>query len=144
MYSDASFNVSNGYSQGRYIMYLIDQHNNSCPISWKSTKLQQVTKSIFAPEIPTFTKGADAACFISQLGNESKLASPSSQINTHTDNKSLYDSESTTSKLQAKKLGVEMFGIREMKDKGEIIVCWIGKENQIADSLTKKGPHAPI
>ena len=26
-----------------------------------------------------------------------------------------------------------------MKDKGEVIVHWIGKENQIADCLTKKG-----
>ena len=45
MYSDASFNnVSNYYSHGGYIACLTDQHNNSCTISWKSIKLQQVAR----------------------------------------------------------------------------------------------------
>ena len=51
----------------------------------------------------------------------------------------MYDSANTKSQIAGKILRVEMFAIWEMKDKGEVIVHWIGKENQIADCLTKKG-----
>ena len=140
MYSDASFNnVSNGYNQGVYILYLTDQYSKSCSVSWKFTKLQQVSRSTLAAETLAFTEGTDAAYFISQLGEESKLVSKlPTQINT-TDHQSLYDSASTASQIAGKRLRAEMSAIKEMKDKGEIIVHWIGKENQIANSLTRKG-----
>ena len=61
------------------------------------------------------------AYFISQLGEESKLLSIPTTINTYTDNKSLHESANTTSQLADKRVRVEMSAIREMKDKGEII-----------------------
>ena len=86
-----------------------------------------------------FKEGTDAAYFISQLDEESKLQSPPTQINTYTYKKSLYDSANSTSQTADKRLRFEMSAIREMKDKGEVIKHWIGKENQIADCLIKKG-----
>ena len=139
MYSDESFNnVSNGYDQGIYIVYPTDQYNKSCPVSWKFTKLRQVSRSTLAAETLAFTEGTDAADFISQLGEESKLVSPPTQVNT-TDHQSLYDSASTASQIADKRLRAEMSAIKEVKDKDEIIVHWIGKENQIANCLTRKG-----
>lgn len=53
----------------------------------------------------------------------------------------MYDSASTTSQIADKRLRVEMSAIRETKDKGEISVHWIDKENQIVDCLTRGLMH---
>ena len=133
MYSNASIkNILNGYGQG-YIAYLRDQHSNS------AITLSYLLEIHKAAETFAFTEGTDAAYFISQLDEESKLLSPSTQTHTYTDNKCLYDSANTTSQIADKRLRVEMSTIREMKDKGEVIMHWIDKENPIADCLTKKG-----
>ena len=140
MYSDASFNnLSDGNSQGGYIIFLSDKYNNSSPIAWKSTKLRRVARSTLAAETLAFTEGADTAYFIAQIGEESTLIQPSSPINTYTDNKSLHDSTNTTNQVADRRLRVEISAIREMKDKGEISLSWISKDNQIADCLMKKG-----
>ena len=116
MYSDTSFNnISDGFSQGGYFVFLADKNNNSCPISWKSNKLRQVARSTFAAEALAFTDGTDSAYFIHQLAAESSLIHPSSQTITYTDNKSLYDSANTTTQIADQRLQVEMSAIKEMK-----------------------------
>ena len=46
MYSDASFNsLCNGASQGGHIVIFTDQFHNSCPVSWKSNKVQRTARS---------------------------------------------------------------------------------------------------
>ena len=110
MYSDEDI------LQGGYVVFLTDQHNNSCPIYWKSTRLWWVAKSTLATETLVFTEEAGAAYFIIHLGEESESMSSSTQINTHRD--SLYDSASTASQTVYKRLSVEMSAIREIKDKG--------------------------
>ena len=73
MYSNASIkNVLNGYGQG-YIAYLTDQHSNS------AITLSYLLEIHKAAETFAFTEGTDAAYFISQLDEESKLLSPSTQ-----------------------------------------------------------------
>ena len=58
MYSDASFiNISDGCSQGEYLVFLSDKNNTSCPISWKSNKLRRVARF-------TFTLTIEALAFI--------------------------------------------------------------------------------
>ena len=42
----------------------------SCPVSWKSAKVQGVAISTLATEQLAFTEDADTACFVNKLGEE--------------------------------------------------------------------------
>ena len=58
MFSDTSFkNLSDGYSQGGYIVFITDKFKMSCPVSWKSTKVHCVERSTLATETLAFTEG---------------------------------------------------------------------------------------
>ena len=140
MYSDASFNnLRNGSSQGAYLVFLVDKYNNSCPIAWKSNKLRRVARSTLAAETLAFADGCDAAHFISQFALESCLITSSPVVTSYTDNKSLYESANTTTQVSDKRLRVELSAIREAQDNNEIYIKWVAKEEQLADSLTKRG-----
>ena len=140
MFSDASFNNHpNGSSQGGYIVMIVDKHNQSCPISWKSNKVRRIARSTLAAETLVFTDGCDAAYFINQLAQEAQIVSSDSQILTYTDNKSLHDSVNTIAQVTDRRLRVEISAIREMQEKEEITIKWISKEKQLADCLTKRG-----
>ena len=94
MYSNASFNnITDGNSQGGYIVFLSDKHNNSSPIAWKSTKLCHIARSTLAAETLAFTEGADTAYFVSQIGKESTLIPPLLSITTYTDQVAKEDKE---------------------------------------------------
>ena len=68
VYSDASFaNLPEGGSQGGHIIFLVDDQNNSCPISWHSTKVKRVVKSTLAAETLALVDGADNAVLLSKL-----------------------------------------------------------------------------
>ena len=50
-FSDATFtNLRNALSQGRFIIFLINNSNRYASISWKSRKIQHVIKSTLAAE----------------------------------------------------------------------------------------------
>ena len=49
--ADTNFNnISEGCSQGRHLVFLVDKNNTSCPISAKSNKLKQVARATLAAE----------------------------------------------------------------------------------------------
>ena len=140
IYSDASFNnLCNGASQGGHIVLLTDQFNNSCPISWKSNKVCRIARSSLAAEALSFSGGSDTAYFINQLAQEVGLVRSPSPIFTYADNRSLNDSANTTTQVTDRRLRVEISAIREQQGNREISICWISKEKQLADCLTKKG-----
>jgi len=140
MYADASFNnLENGNSQGGHLVMIRDKNQVVCPIFWKSNKVRRVARSTLAAETLAFTDGTDSSYFISKLAIECGLVNPTNKIVAYTDNKSLFDSASTTSLVTDRRLRVEISAIRELKEKDEISIHWIPKENQLADCLTKKG-----
>ena len=140
MYSDASFNnLCDGASQGGHIVLLTNQFNNSCPISWKSNKVRKIARSALAEETLSFSYGSDPAYFITQLAEEAGLVKSSSPIFMYTDNRSLHDSANNTTQVSDRRLCIEISTIREQQDNGEIYICWVSKEKQLADGLTKKG-----
>ena len=94
----------------------------SCAVSWKSTKVHHVARSSLAVKTLAFTKGADNACFINQLGDELPLIPPTSQIPTYTNNKSLHDSANTTSQVLNHRLCIALSVIRRETD-----LQWINK-----------------
>ena len=61
------------------------------------------------------------------------------EILAYTDNQSLYDATHSMKQTLEKRLLVDISSIREMIERNEIKVTWIGKEKQLSDILTKAG-----
>ena len=140
MYSDASFNnLCNDASQWGHVVLLTDQFSNSCPISWKSNNVHRIARSTLAAETLPFSGGSNTAYFINQLAQEAALVRSSSPVFIYTYNRLLHHSANTTDQVANCRLHIEISAIREQQDNGEISICWISKEKQLADCLTEKG-----
>ena len=140
VYTDSSFNnLDDGGSQGGQIVFLKDQFNRSCPISWRSTRVRRIARSTLAAEALSFADGMDTANFVYQLADKLQLIKKNSPIIGITDSRSLYDAANTSTQISDRRLRVELSAIRDTKDKGEMNIVWTNKENQLADVLTKKG-----
>ena len=72
------------------------------------------------------------------MAKEANLVKEDSVISTFTDNKSLFDSCNTTTQVSDRRLRVKLAAIKEMKERGEITIHWIPKEQQLADCLMKR------
>ena len=142
VYTDASFaNLPEGGSQGGNIVFLMDDQNNSCPLSWHSTKIKRVVKSTIAAETLALVEGADNAFLLSKLlaeiiYNKKKDHLP---IECRIDNRSLFQAAHSTNTLNDKRLRIEMSIVREMLERKEINLTWVETKEQLADVLTKNG-----
>lgn len=143
-YSDASFgNLTDGGSQGGYILFLVGSNDKYMPIAWQSKRIRRVVKSTLAAETLAMVDMAEACIFyrkllleILQLNDDTNNI----KIFCKTDNSCLYDSVHSSTQILDKRLRIEMAILREMIDRKEIAeISWISTDVQIADSLTKKG-----
>ena len=132
--------LSDGGSQGGYVVFLSDNKDIGCPLSWKSTKTKRIVRSTLAAETLAFTEGADTAFLMAKIVGEI-VTGKESMIPIHcmTDNKSLFDASQTTNLISDKRLQVEIASIRQMIERNEIQIKWITSSEQIADCLTKNG-----
>ena len=141
LFTDASFNnLPNGGSQAGQIIFLTDSYNNCCPIYWNSSKIKRVVRSTIAAETLSLSDGCDVAIYANKLISE--IVSPDGkmlEILAYTDNQSLYDAAHSMKQTLEKRLLVDISSIREMIERNEIKVTWIGKEKQLSDILTKAG-----
>ena len=147
VYADASFaNLPEGKSQGGHIIFIVDSHGNSCPISWHSTKIKRVVKSTLAAETLSLVEGVDNAILLSKLLAEVIYNKPNSclPVECRTDNKSLFQAAYTTTTLSDKRLRVEMSIVREMVERKEMKLIWVDTKDQLADVLTKKGASSSL
>ena len=141
-FSDSSFNnLPKGNSQGAHVVFLADDKNNSCPVSWSSNKIKRVVRSTLAAETLAFTEAADTAFYIQKLLIEILQTSsiPAIPIMCLTDSQSLFETIGTSHQTTDRRLRVEISAIREMVEKEEISVEWVSKDKQLSDVLTKKG-----
>ena len=139
-HTDASFNNhDDGGSQGGQIIFVSDDRNHSCPISWRSNRVRRVARSTLAAETLSFADGMDTAQFVRRLAEDIQLIPGDTTIRMITDSRSLFDASNTSSQITDRRLRVEMSAIRESKEKGEIQIVWTSGDKQLADCLTKKG-----
>ena len=115
VFADASFNnLPNGGSQGGHIIFICDKNNNSCPLSWSSTKIKRVVRSTLAAEAIALNNACDNAMYLSNLvknlsgEKESKLP-----ITAFTDSKSTLDAIHSSTSVSDKKLRLEIAVLRE-------------------------------
>ena len=115
-YSDAAFgNLSNGGSQGAYLVFLVDDQGKCNLISWQSKRIKRVVRSSLAAETLALSDCIDGAVFISSLYSEIVSG------NCHdgylsveiTDNKSLVASIESKKAVTEKKLRTDISVIKE-------------------------------
>ena len=142
VYSDASFaNLPDGGSQGGHIVFLTDSDDNSCPLSWHSTKVKRMVKSTLAAETLALVDGSENAFLLSKLlaeiiHNKRDLHLP---IECRTDNKSLFQAAYSLKAISDKRLRIELSLVREMLERKEMELVWVEAKHQLADVLTKGG-----
>ena len=143
-YGDSSFsNLSDGGSQGGYIIFLVGSNKRYFPLSWQSRRIRRLCKSTQAAETLALVDLAES-CFYYRKFILDLLEIPDTVINIpitcKTDNNGLYDSIHSSTQILDKRLRLEMSILREMLSKREIHSFeWIPTDKQIADALTKKG-----
>ena len=106
VYQDASFgNLSDGGSQGGFIIFLCDKNCTCCPISWSSTRIKRVVKSTLAAEILSLGEATDNAYLIANLSCEIIYSGQSLPDGiSRTDNKSVSEAVHTTNAVSDKRL----------------------------------------
>ena len=139
-FSDATYaSLEDGSSQGGQILLIQGENNKVVPISWRSKKLDRVTKSPLASETLALSEAADSGFLMSSLIQEIFGLSVLPPVHCFTDNESLTRALGTSNLISDRRLRVDIARLREMVSKKEIDVFWIDGKAQLADSLTKRG-----
>ena len=138
-YADATHtSLPTGASQGAYLVFLVG-NSRAALISWGSKKLQHVTKSPLASETLSLAEAADAGYLIGCMWKEIFGLSSRPEIKCITDSKSLDEMLKSANTIMDLRLRVDVARLREMTNLNEIAVKWTMGNNQLVDSLTKKG-----
>ena len=143
-YRDASFGaLTDGGSQGGYVVFLVGQNKNYVPLAWQSRKLKRVVKSSQAAETLAMVDTLEACVYYRKFLLEllCLVDEPDKiPIIGKTDNAGLYDSSYSDTQILDKRLRIEMAIIREMLEcKVVQDMEWVPTSHQIADTLTKRG-----
>ncbi len=142
-FSDASLNnLSSGNSCGGFIIFLVGENRESCPISWKSKSVKRVVRSAIASEACVAVDALDCSYYLSYLLNEILKNDTGIPVDAYVDNKSLYLNVHSTTMVDERRLRIDISAIQEMINKNEIRnFNWISTKMQLADTLTKRGSN---
>ena len=139
VFSDASFgNLAEGASQIGHISFIHDDEGCSVPISWASRKAKRVARSTLTAETLAAVDAVDNA-YVTKAVLEETLSIKLPPITLYVDNKSLFDTAKTSNMLADKRLLIDMSALRQMVERGEIVIQWVSTDKQLADVLTKSG-----
>ena len=144
VYADGSHaSLPSGASQGANMVF-VTGNGRSAPITWRSKKLDRVTKSPLATEISAAADAADHGHLVASMVRELYCLNKLPIIELYTDSKSLKDHLETTRVIDDSRLRVDIARLREMRELGEIDVKWVPGELQLADCMTKKGASTDL
>ena len=144
VFADAALgNLSEGGSQGAYLIFIVDKFDNCALLSWSSTRVKRVARSILTGETLALCEAVDKAMVINSLisdilfDNRHKL-----KIECYTDSMSLCEAVKTSNTLREKRLLIDLASLRESIDCGEINIEWINTKANLANPLTKQNAHS--
>ena len=142
-FSDASYNnLKNGGSQGGYIIFLVDQYNNCCPVEWKSNRLKRVVRSALAAETLACADSVEACKHWQNVIKEVLNQEHCVKVLHHTDSKSLTDHLDGSKVISDRLLRVDINVIRENMESSGMEVINVEGEDNVSDILTKHGVKA--
>ena len=114
-YSDATYNsLTDGFSQGGIIVFLMGENGKVAPIKWQSRKLTRVTKSPLASETLALGEAADSGFLIASMLQEMFSLSSFPKVECYTDNASLTETLRTSKSASDTRLKVDIAYLREM------------------------------
>ena len=144
-FSDATYaSLSDGSSQGAFIVFILGADGLIAPVLWQSKKLERVTKSPLASEASAVAEAADAALFVSSMLCDILKDSRMRTVHCYTDNRSLVDTLKSTKMPNDRKLRVDLSRLREMIGRKEITLSWVDGKHQLADCLPKRGASSDL
>ena len=141
-YSDASFgNLTNGGSQGGYIIFISDYEGTRCPIAWQSRRVRRVVKSTIAAETLALLDAAEAGIYYSVLlAQVMGIPERDIPVRCFVDNRSIAEAVHSTTAVEDKLLRINVAVLRDLLHSQRLTsVEWVRSTQQLADVLTKKG-----
>ena len=144
VFSDASFgNLSGGVDSCGGFLIFLSAKGNSCPIVWKSGRVQRVVKSTLAAEGLSLSEALDEAIYVRHVLCQIFSVPSKSEyfaITGVTDHEGLCRNIRSTKLVEDRRLRLDIASIKQNIARGEVsevILCTSGE--QLADVLTKKG-----
>jgi len=143
-YGDGSHaSLPSGASQGANIVFLTG-NGRAAPVTWKSKKLDRVTKSPLASEIMAVADAADSGFLVASITQELFGLKKLPIIELRTDSKSLKEHLDSKKVIQDPRLRVDTARLREMTEIGEVELNWVSTKLMLADCLTKKDASSEL
>ena len=138
VYADGSHGaLPSGNSQGAAIVFL-QGAEKSAPITWRSKKIERVTRSPLATEVSAVADGADLGHLVASMTKEVFHLKNMPRIQMRTDSKSLRDHMETTRVIKDPRLRVDTARLRQMNERKEVDILWVPGAEMLADCMTKK------
>ena len=136
LYTDASLgNNLDGSTQGGVLLLLQDNKRNHNILFWQSRKLKRVVHGTLSSETIALVEGLDIAITIRDQIQE--VTTFKLDIDCFTDSRSLLDSVKSLKNVSERRLRVDIAGIRELAENGDIKLYFVDTGSQFADILTK-------
>ena len=133
VYGDGTHaSLPSGASQGANIVFLTG-NGRAAPVTWKSKKLDRVTKSPLASEIMAVADAADSGFLVASITQELFRLEKLPNIELRTDSKSLKEHLETKKVIQDPRLRVDTARLREMVEIGEVELNWVPTKLMLAD-----------
>lgn len=142
--SDASHaNLPDGFSSaGGFIVFLIGENGNSCPLAWEAKKIRRVVKSTLAAETLAASDAVDTCYYLGSMLSEilfnvhDKNVIP---ITCYVDNYSLFENAHSTKNVTEKRLRIDLAALKELVKEGQVTLKWLESCRQLSDCFTKRG-----
>merc|ERR1712240_866378 len=144
-YGDGSHaSLPSGASQGGNLVFLTGENGKAAPISWKSKRLERVTKSPLATEVSAVADAADHGHLVAAMTQELFCRKNLPKIELLTESRSLKEHLESNKIIKDPRVRVDVARLREMNELKEISIKWVPSEMQLADSLTKRGASTDL
>ena len=145
VYGDGSHaSLPSGASQGGNIVFLVGENGKAAPITWRSKRLDRVTKSPLATEVSAVADAADHGHLVAAMAKELFCLSRLPEIELRTDSFSLKEHLDSKKVINDPRLRVDIARLREMSELNEVLFKWVPSGQQLADCLTKKGASTDL
>ena len=145
VYGDGSHaSLPSGASQGGNIVFLVGENGKAAPVSWKSKRLDRVTKSPLATEVSAVADAADYGHLVASMSKELFALGQLPEIELYTDSFSLKEHLESKRVICDPRLRVDIARLKEMSDLREVSMRWVPGKWQLADCLTKRGASSEL
>ena len=143
VFTDASLgNINEGTgSTGAYIVWLMDNTGQCCPIAWNAHKIKRVVRSTLAAETLGLEEGLEASYYYREMLASILGVKPRTvMIEAYVDNKSIIEAILSTRLVEDKRLRVDVAAIKESLQLHDVKkIQWVPGHLQLANPMTKQG-----